>query len=179
MNRKEYSKLIINWKKNLLKENNELFIIPFNNNVSQMNIQNSIDTQINNSKLESMETKLGDLIIDLFYIRDQSHLFHWQTYSHALHSALGEFYEDYIEILDELIEMILGAYSTRPIVSNEKQICLCNFSENELTNFIDKSIKIIHNDAICLIDDSYTEIYNKLDEILELLDTLSYKVSLK
>lgn len=161
MNRKEFYKLYSNWKNSKLNENQTLIMQNFNIN----------DSVFHND--------LGDLIIDLFYIRDQSHLFHWQTTSHSLHVALGEFYENYIDLLDDLIEMTLGAFNNRPSISQSKSIELLNYSEYELQLFIQNSLDIMTIKAKDLIDPTYTEIYNKIDEIVEQINILSYKMSLK
>jgi len=170
MNRKQFYNLYSSWKKNLINENETIIVADmFTTN------NNNFSTNENSN----FENVLGDFFIDLFYIRDQSHLFHWQTFSYSMHTALGEFYESYIKLLDELVEMILGVFNNRPIVSQDKNICLKNFSENEINNFISDITHIFTNTAKTLIDESYSEIHNKIDEIIEQIDSLSYKLSLK
>lgn len=45
-------------------------------------------------------------IAKILHVRDQTHVWHWQTTGYEIHSALGGFYEAWIEKADELIETI-------------------------------------------------------------------------
>lgn len=47
---------------------------------------------------------IEDLISRVFYARNLAHWAHWRTKSYAQHQALGGFYDDVIDALDELIE---------------------------------------------------------------------------
>jgi len=162
MNRKQYEKLFLKWKKNLINENSVLVI------------SNQVQ-----APEHRFDLSLGELIPALFFIRDQSHLFHWQTFSYSTHVALGEFYEEYLELLDELMEGIIGAYNVRPVISQENKFQIKNFSEQAVQELIDFALKIFTSDIRVLIDESLTEIHNKIDEIVELINILSYKSSLK
>lgn len=163
MNRKQYTNLFLKWKNNLINENNFLII----NNQSIEQHENNFDIL------------LGELIPSLFFIRDQSHVFHWQTFSYSLHNALGEFYEEYLKLLDELMEGIIGAYNIRPVLQQENKLDLKNFTEKSLQEFINFSLNIFTHHLRSLIDENFTEIHNKIDEILEQINILSYKSSLK
>lgn len=47
---------------------------------------------------------INQLIARVFEARNVTHLAHWGTNSYAEHMALGDFYEDVIEALDDLVE---------------------------------------------------------------------------
>lgn len=47
---------------------------------------------------------IEELIARVFTRRDQAHLAHWKTHSYSEHMALGSFYEDVLEPLDDLVE---------------------------------------------------------------------------
>jgi len=56
---------------------------------------------------------IEQLIARVFHTRNISHWSHWRatgTGSYAKHQALGSFYDDVIESLDELVEAYQGAY---------------------------------------------------------------------
>lgn len=53
---------------------------------------------------------IEDLIGKVFCARNETHLEHWRTKSYAVHKALGNFYEDVIELLDDLVEAYQGNF---------------------------------------------------------------------
>lgn len=56
---------------------------------------------------------IEQLISRVFYARNVAHFEHWRAKgegSFAKHMALGSFYEDVIEALDDLVEAYQGAY---------------------------------------------------------------------
>lgn len=77
---------------------------------------------------------IEDLIERLFHARNAAHIAHWKTKSYAEHKALGHYYEDVIEHLDDLIEAYQGTFG---IIDGLKEQ--------------EKSIaKLIHDDIIWL-----------------------------
>ncbi len=55
---------------------------------------------------------LDQLIKKVFESRDASHLKHWKTTSYAEHQALGEFYENTVDLIDKYVEAYVGAFGT-------------------------------------------------------------------
>lgn len=53
---------------------------------------------------------MEELIARVFATRNAVHLAHWKTTSFAEHSALGDFYGDLIDGIDEIIEDYQGAF---------------------------------------------------------------------
>jgi len=53
---------------------------------------------------------INELIAKIFTERNNSHAKHWSTNSYAQHQALGEFYENVIEILDRYVESYMGTF---------------------------------------------------------------------
>jgi len=53
---------------------------------------------------------INELITKIFTERNNSHAKHWSTDSYAQHQALGEFYENVIEILDKYVEAYMGTF---------------------------------------------------------------------
>lgn len=57
---------------------------------------------------------IEQLIARVFYTRNLAHWNHWRATgagSYAKHKALGSFYDDVIEALDDLVEAYQGAFS--------------------------------------------------------------------
>ena len=53
---------------------------------------------------------IEELIAKVFEARNATHLEHWRTKSYAAHKALGNFYEDVIDLLDDLVECYQGNF---------------------------------------------------------------------
>lgn len=51
---------------------------------------------------------MGELLLTLLHSATNAHLHHWQTTSYAAHKALGEFYENMPDLVDDLVEAIIG-----------------------------------------------------------------------
>ena len=77
---------------------------------------------------------IEDLIERAVHARNAAHIAHWKTKSYAEHKALGHYYEDVIEQLDELIEAYQGTFGIIGNVEDQEK----NIS------------KIIHDDIIWL-----------------------------
>lgn len=52
---------------------------------------------------------IEELISRIFKTRNQAHLSHWKTKSFSEHKALGSFYDDVIDKLDDLVEACQGS----------------------------------------------------------------------
>ena len=73
----------------------------------------------------------GSFFVAMLGLRDQAHIFHWQTESFAQHSAFGGFYDTYLTLVDKLSESLIGIHG-RPSFM-EAEIELSNLSIFELT----------------------------------------------
>lgn len=51
-----------------------------------------------------------ELINRVFAARDAAHAAHWKTKSYAQHQALGEYYDEVIEALDDYVEAHQGTF---------------------------------------------------------------------
>ena len=53
---------------------------------------------------------IDGLIATTFAARNQAHIEHWNTKSYAEHVALGDFYEEVIDLVDEFVECYQGKF---------------------------------------------------------------------
>ena len=53
---------------------------------------------------------IEELIVKVFLARNNTHIAHWKTKSYAEHVALGDFYENVIDIIDKLVECYQGNF---------------------------------------------------------------------
>ena len=58
----------------------------------------------------SGKAELGKLVGVLFTARTMSHMAHLKTASFAKHKALNEFYDDIVDLTDEIAEVAQGVY---------------------------------------------------------------------
>jgi hypothetical protein len=55
---------------------------------------------------------MATLISHLLKARNTAHMWHWRVKSFSMHMALGELYEEMLDLTDELFEMYMGMYGT-------------------------------------------------------------------
>ena len=53
---------------------------------------------------------IEQLVAKTFATRNAAHLQHWKTKSFSEHMALGEFYDEVIDLVDDLVEAYQGAF---------------------------------------------------------------------
>ena len=59
---------------------------------------------------EIMEKSMALFLATLLHSGTNTHFFHWATKSYAKHKTLGKFYENIIELTDQLAEAYFGVY---------------------------------------------------------------------
>ena len=57
-----------------------------------------------------MEKSMALFLATLLHSGTNTHFFHWATKSYAKHKTLGHFYENIIELTDQLAECYFGIY---------------------------------------------------------------------
>ena len=118
----------------------------------------------------------GSFFIGMLGIRDQAHVFHWQTESFAQHSAFGGFYDDFLDLVDKLAETLIGVHGRPSFMDAE--IELHGYSEENILMFLEKAYELFLGPGTQLAGGN-TEIKNIIDEILAELDKLKYLLTLK
>lgn len=102
---------------------------------------------------------IEELINRVFCTRNCAHLAHWASDSYAEHTALGEFYTDIIDIIDNFVEVYQGNYDK---VEGIKLTCVCKDIIEQLTD----DVVWIHKNYDKLTN-SVTPLKNILDELLD------------
>lgn len=110
---------------------------------------------------------IEELIARVFCTRDCAHLDHWSTDSYAKHVALGDFYEEVIDIIDDFIECYQGNFG---LVGTVK-----------LTNKSNDALKCLESDAVWIAknSDEITGDVEALENILQELTALYLKTIYK
>lgn len=130
--------------------------------------------------VKNFELGLAHAITRAFAIRDQAHIFHLQTKSFARHKNLDNFYHQFLDDVDDLIEMIMGKYNTEPNDFKQVEpISFNDFTESVLHKFYTEAENLFNRDFYELIDpEKDAEIVDQINLIKSRLDTLEYLMTL-
>ena len=115
-----------------------------------------------------------EFISQLHDSKQQTIIWHHQTTSYAEHKALNKYYEEIVDLVDELVESVSGVYG-RPVGYSVET--LQNYSGHQqlvkyykdLYDFVQKERKTIYQD---------TWIQNQIDEIAQLIAQTRYLLTL-
>jgi DNA-binding ferritin-like protein len=113
----------------------------------------------------------------------QAKLAHWQCHLYGQHKALDSFFEEIIDLGDNLAETVMGKYGKPTLDQENLKLELQNYENaknGDLSWFMDHLVKCYTSDCRTFFDkDKDSEIVNIIDEILALVNKTKYLVSLK
>jgi len=115
-----------------------------------------------------MNDNMAMFAATMLHSATNTHFFHWNTDSFSKHMALGEYYEEIVELVDDLVESYMGCYEqlkTFPSVYHQPKEAV-KYLES-LKNFVDDARKDLPQE---------TQIQNIIDEIAQLIDSTLYKL---
>ena len=113
----------------------------------------------------------ADLIGHLFLARDVTHSVHLNTRSYAKHKALGGFYNNVIELADDLAEAYQGRHGLiGPITLHSAK------KTTNVVEFLEASMKDVEDLRYKVCDKDDTAIQNIIDEIVGLYLKTLYKL---
>jgi hypothetical protein len=137
---------------------------------------------VKSSQFECAEanSELGQFILQLLWVRDQAHIFHWQTKLDSQHVTLGTFYEDYLDELDELIESILGRKNSN-FTLGTGHLYFMDLSDQNLKTYLDVTLEILTIKFESLFPNTTEnlDVYHTLGDLLELFNKLKYLLQRK
>jgi DNA-binding ferritin-like protein len=131
---------------------------------------------INEAAKYTDDKAIAVLAMQGFSLRDQIHLFHWQTEVGDKHKALGDYYDDFLEQLDGLMEVIMGKYGRISVKSVGSPQPLVDLSDVNVEEFVNSKVSIFENSKKLFAKDS--EILNILDEIIAEIQKLKYLLTM-
>ena len=106
---------------------------------------------------------------------DQSVVWHHQTDSYAVHKALGKFYDQILELTDDLVESVSGIYE-RPI-KYQIDSPMDYKSTEQVVKYFKSCYEMIQNERENIYQESWVQ--NQVDEIAQLFAETLYLLSLK
>ena len=133
------------------------------------------------AKLEKLAGKecskldLAETLWELFRMRDQFHLWHLQTKSYEVHTALGEFYEKVLAFTDPFIE---AAMASGRVPSALPNILLVDWDGvAAVMDHLEDRCAYWKNQKTVL--DDRPDLANEVDTFILCMHTTMYKLTLK
>ncbi|MCK9475602.1 MAG: DUF5856 family protein [Candidatus Muirbacterium halophilum] len=121
------------------------------------------------------QTDIAKFFSKLFESREVAHIYHLQIQgegSYVAHLALNEYYDNILELIDELIEVYQGQYD---IIENYDIINPdITLSKDKIDYFIELA-DFIKNNKNCILPDD-THLLSIVDEVLILIYKTLYKL---
>lgn len=126
-------------------------------------------------KVES-NTDVSTLFSKLFEARQMAHVYHLQVKgdmgSHAAHTALGDFYGDLLDFIDNLIEVYQGQYG---LIEQYAPIDTKEASSKDKVQYFEELANFVKTEKKCInAEDSH--LLNIVDEVVALIYSLLYKL---
>jgi hypothetical protein len=119
-----------------------------------------------------MNPLVGQFVSTLFASRTQAHVFHLQTPSFAVHSALNVYYDEIVGLTDSFVEAYQGKYG---IVTGYSNVALLEYEScEEIINYFTVLSMYIAKTREMICQDSYLQ--NIIDEVVALINSTLYKL---
>ena len=129
------------------------------------------------TNITSTESSIVKFFSKLFESREMAHIYHLQVKgedgSYAKHVALGSFYEDVIDMIDELIEVYMGQYD---VIEGYDIIDTAPTKSVDPIEYFNGIASFIKSEKVKCISQDDTHILNLVDEIQALIYRLLYKL---
>ena len=104
----------------------------------------------------------------LLHSATNTHFFHWSTDSYSKHKALGSYYSQVQDLVDDLLEAYMGCYEQIKTFPSTYHL------PKEPIKYME-SLKSFVNDARKDLPQE-TQLQNIIDEIAQLIDSTLYKL---
>jgi len=140
-----------------------------------MKIQNYEDFLNEAANYNSNKTH-SDMAMYGLWLRNQIHLFHWQTEIGDAHKALGDFYTSFLNKLDEAVEVCMGKHGRVSFTPTATQP-LQNLKEVNVAEFVTIGVSNFTSFREDVYKDS-PEIQNIIDEIIAEMHKLNYLLTM-
>lgn len=114
---------------------------------------------------------MNEFLAKLFLARELAHRYHLSTKSYAQHKALQGFYENILDLTDDLAELVQGTHGIIDIpILTEK------LSYKEALYCIADKLQYVENNRYKAFTKNDTAIQNKIDEIVAVFLRTIYKL---
>lgn len=125
----------------------------------------------------SQKTPEAKFFSKLFESREMAHVYHLQVRgdegSHAAHEALGAYYEEVLELIDELIEVYQGQYD---IIEGYDIIDTESTKNMDRLEYFQQTVEEVKKDRYISLKEEDAHLQAIVDEIVNLMYKLIYKL---
>ena len=111
-------------------------------------------------------------------LQAQTKINHWQTKSFARHKSFDELHGELVDLTDTFVEAAMGKYSRFKLENEDKTINIVNLSELDLKEMLQTSKEALIQ-WTSEFDSTDTDLLNIRDEILGLLNKITYLLTLE
>ena len=133
------------------------------------------DYSQSSSESEGKDDPQEALLCEMLEASAQAKVFHWQTSSFAEHEAMGEFYEEFNDLMDKFIETYQGCYG-RIMLGCDMEVK--PYTIDAPVTFLESFKEFISGDARMFVM-SNSALTNILDEINGLVEQTIYRLTFK
>ena len=112
---------------------------------------------------------IEELVSHVFAMRNAAHLAHWATKSYSEHKALGKFYDDLIDKIDNIVEAYQGYYG----LIGEVRIMM--MPKDRIVNTVRTELGWIQSNREKIAKKN-TMIENLIDDLMQTYSTTHYKL---
>lgn len=144
------------------------------------NLPQNIQAEAEVNPTETTETEGNVDVVTffskLFESREMAHVYHLQVRgdegSHAAHTALGDYYESVLDLIDSIIETYQGQYG---IVDGYETIDTKDTKTKEKVAYFEELADYIKHARQCIATED-THLHNIVDEVVALVYRTLYKL---
>lgn len=115
-----------------------------------------------------MQENCAHFVATLLHSATNAHFAHWTTDSFSKHSALGEYYDEVVDLVDGFAEAYMGKYGKFTQFPNVYH------QPKDPVQYMESLQKYVADGRQDLPQDS--ELQNLIDEIADLINTTTYKL---
>jgi DNA-binding ferritin-like protein len=115
-----------------------------------------------------MNEEVAEFVAQLLHSSTVTHFMHWSTTSYAKHVALGEYYVQIVDLVDEFAESYMGKYDQLKKFPDEFH------AEKDPVKYLEGMQEFVEESREELPQD--TELQNLVDEIADLINSTLYKL---
>jgi hypothetical protein len=117
-----------------------------------------------------------ECITKLLTLQNQLRIHHWQTASYAEHKALGKAYEGLDPLIDSYVETYMGKYGKD--LEQERNIELHGYEKSHPMQVLQYFEDYLSEELTSDLSEKDTELMNIRDEMLSILNTTKYLLTL-
>lgn len=143
---------------------------------AQVEQENGLENGVEKPEILGEGSNPGKLFSKLFESREMAHIYHLQVNgdmgSHAKHTALGEYYDGVLGLIDSIIEAFQGQYG---IVEEYDVIDTSETRSKDTIEYFNELARFIKEERKCInLED--THLHSIIDDIVVLIYQTLYKL---